>query len=127
MITTCPDCETVVRGAACACGWIVPPPFISQIEPRPVAKPYVPAKPETVERFKAAMKNFGHKQGPYWTPDRVRNAQQVNFIVIQANKFGPMSMQGRFLALCKEAGRITADNKLRMREMGEDEDYGRAA
>lgn len=125
----CPECDKPVRGSACACGWVVPPPFISRVAPPEPPKPYVRAKPETVEKCKRAVLEFLSQGNGWWKPERVRNEQQVALIVAAAKKFGPMSQQGRFLAQCKEAGVITPDNKLRVREMGEDgrDDIGEAA
>lgn len=59
--------------------------------------------------------------GPWWTPAKVRNQQQVDFIVMQANHFGPMSVAGRFLDECREAG-VIVGKELRMREPGEDDE-----
>ncbi len=114
----CPVCDKTVRGLQCVCGWEVPPPIARPVEP---AKPFVPAKRETVEKFKAAMKGFGRtSKEPYWRPEVVRNASQVNLIVIQADRFGPGSIPARFLRECKDYGCITEDNRLRERMPGED-------
>lgn len=46
---------------------------------------------------------------PWWTPDKVRNQAQVDFIVMQARHFGKDSDAGRFLYDCISAGVITQD------------------
>ena len=122
-MTDCPECDKPVRGAKCVCGWTVPlpSPVESRIAHPEQPKPYVRPTGETLQRFKSAMRDFGRKKGQFWVPERVRTQQQVNFILLQADRFGPTSQQGRFLAKCREYGCITADNKLRMREPGEDE------
>ena len=128
----CVECDRELHGSVtkCICGWVIPALSAPLPEYHQPAKPFVRARPETVEKFKASIKNFGHQQGAWWTPEKVKNAQQVNLIVIQANRFGPMSQQGRFLQACKDYGCIGEDNLLRRvreRQPFEDEDYGRAA
>jgi hypothetical protein len=75
-----------------------------------------------LERIKQL--SLGKRAGPFWTPERVTNQHQVNFIKVQADRFGETSMQGRFLAECQRRGIITADfqlGTLNVREPGEDE------
>lgn len=43
---------------------------------------------------------------PWWTPDKVKNQQQVDFIVMQARHFGAGSDAGQFLRKCQDAGVI---------------------
>jgi len=124
----CPDCDRPLHGSPkCGCGWIEPAPMPKKaIGYREPAKPFVPAKPETVANFKEAVKGFGRREGKYWRPEVVRTHGQVSMIVIQADRFGPGSIPARFLRECKDYGCITEDNRLakpREREMGEDENY----
>jgi len=43
---------------------------------------------------------------PWWTVDKVKNQQQVDFIVMQARHFGAGSDAGQFLRKCQDAGVI---------------------
>ena len=43
---------------------------------------------------------------PWWTVDKVKNQQQVDFIVMQARHFGKDSDAGQFLRKCQDAGVI---------------------
>ena len=121
----CPVCDKTVRGVQCECGWTVPAPIARPAYAEP-AKPFVPAKRETVEQFKEAVKGFGKREGKYWRPEVVRTHGQVNMIVIQADFHGPGSSAAYFLRACKDFGCIDENNQLvkpRERVPGEDEDY----
>lgn len=85
-----------------------PKPYVQIAPPK-----YIAPTPESKERFARVLATLGKpKTGHYWTPDKVENDAQVNFIIIQANRFGPASDAGRFLAECKAYGCIGADNQL---------------
>jgi hypothetical protein len=43
---------------------------------------------------------------PWWTVDKVKNQQQVDFIVMQARHFGAGSDAAQFLRKCQDAGVI---------------------
>lgn len=105
---TCPDCDNEFVGRSCACGYLMP-------RDAPAMPDYMPERvlptPETMSAFRQAARGFGYTGGRWWTPERVRNQQQVNFIILQAQRFGPGSMAGRFLAECRAAG-VIVDNKL---------------
>ena len=85
----------------------MPAPYIAL--PAPVREQ---PSPEALQRLRDAVKGIGKRKGQWWTPERVVNASQVNLIVIQANKFGPNSDAGRFLAECKAYGCISSDNRI---------------
>lgn len=74
---------------------LLPAPVVERVQP----------SPETLEKFRAAAANMGRPKR-FWVPENVVNSSQVNFIVLQAQHFGPMSAAGRFLDECKAAGVI---------------------
>lgn len=81
------------------------------LPPPPKGKP----SHEVMEKFRNAVAKIGTRSGPWWIPERVRNWGQVNFIVIQANRFGHLSPAARFLQECKDFGCITEDNQMRVK------------
>lgn len=82
----------------------MPKPYLSLPAP-----PKVKPAPECMQALLSAAQ--GERKGPWWAPERVVNSQQVNLIVVQAQRFGPDSMQGRFLDQCKAYGCIGSDNQ----------------
>jgi hypothetical protein len=80
-------------------------------------KPYValppPVKTQPSAEQAAALERVAtaklNPRMPWWTPDKVKNQQQVDFIVMQARHFGKDSDAGRFLYDCISAGVITQD------------------
>lgn len=81
-----------------------------------------PPDPRVLDAIKG-MARRRQPRGQWWTPDRVENQSQVDFITMQARQFGEMSQQGRFLEQCINAGIITPDGRLGVwntREPGED-------
>lgn len=107
-----------------------PAEIIERLKPKAAAYQPVPQiehKREATDRATlsrmvsaARPRHSGH----WWTPDKVRNQQQVDFIKLQADHFGDMSQAGRFLRECQAAGIITHDYRLgtmNTREPGEDE------
>lgn len=72
-----------------------------------------PLSAATQSKVDAVMQGLKSRgRGVWWTPERVENHAQVDYIVLQAQRFGLMSAAGRFLHDCIAAGRITADHKL---------------
>jgi len=62
--------------------------------------------PEQAEKLESLIKAKTKTGGQWWTPDRVRNQQQVDFIILQANHFGKDSQAADFLRDCRAAGVI---------------------
>jgi hypothetical protein len=77
-------------------------------------KPYValppPVKTQPSAEQAAALQKVAtaklNPRMPWWTVDKVKNQQQVDFIVIQARHFGNDSDAGQFLRKCQDAGVI---------------------
>lgn len=63
-----------------------------------------PAPAHAMEKIKALVRET--PAGPWWRPERVKNQAQVDFIIRQADHFGPGSSAGRFLQECIDAGVI---------------------
>lgn len=84
----------------------MPKPYIA------LAAPKIVPSPERAEEFRKAVAGRRQRMGAYWTPDKVVNAAQVDFIVQQARHFGSMSSADRFLDECKAFGCISAENQL---------------
>ena len=90
--------------------------FKALLESQPV--PYLslppPVKtqpsPEQAEKLESLIKAKTKSGGQWWTPDKVRNQQQVDFIILQANHFGKDSQAANFLRDCRAAGVITGNN-----------------
>jgi hypothetical protein len=84
----------------------------NQSKPYVALPPPVKTKPNAeqaaaLERVATAKLN---PRMPWWTPDRVRNQQQVDFIILQANHFGKDSHAADFLRDCRAAGVIMGNN-----------------
>jgi len=75
--------------------------------PAPIKTQPSPEQAEQLENFIKAKAKTGLQ---WWTPDRVRNQQQVDFIILQANHFGKNSQAHHFLQDCRAAGVITGNN-----------------
>ena len=86
-------------------------------------KPYVALPPpvktkpnaEQAEILRKVATAAVNPRMPWWTPDKVRNQAQVDFIVMQARHFGDVSDAGQFLRQCKEECIISKDNILEAR------------
>lgn len=84
------------------------------------SKPYVslPPPPKTQPNAEQAAilqkvaTAAANPRMPWWTPDKVRNQKQVDFIVMQARHFGEASDAGQFLKKCQQVGVITQNNLL---------------
>ena len=66
--------------------------------------------PEQAEKLESLIKAKTKTGGQWWTPERVRNQQQVDFIILQANHFGKDSQAANFLRDCRAAGVISGNN-----------------
>ena len=75
--------------------------------PAPVKTQPSPEQAEQLENFIKAKAKTGLQ---WWIPDKVRNQQQVDFIILQANHFGKDSHAADFLRDCRAAGVITGNN-----------------
>ena len=75
--------------------------------PAPIKTQPSPEQAEQLENFIKAKAKTGLQ---WWTPDRVRNQQQVDFIILQSNHFGKNSQAHHFLQDCRAAGVITGNN-----------------
>jgi hypothetical protein len=75
--------------------------------PAPIKTQPSPEQAEQLENFIKAKAKTGLQ---WWIPDRVRNQQQVDFIILQANHFGENSQANHFLQDCRAAGVITGNN-----------------
>ena len=75
--------------------------------PAPIKTQPSPEQAEQLENFIKAKAKTGLQ---WWIPDRVRNQQQVDFIILQANHFGKNSQANHFLQDCRAAGVITGNN-----------------
>lgn len=108
---TCPECLSPIElgSTTCECGWYLKYEPAVEYRLPPEAKWTPPPKP-LVGAIKRGMAR--RAPGPYWTPDRVVNHAQVAHIVRQAQTFGPISVAGRFLQQCIDAGVITSDHRL---------------
>jgi hypothetical protein len=77
-------------------------------------KPYValppPVKTQPSAEQAAALERVAtaklNPRMPWWTPDKVKNQQQVDVIVMQARHFGAGSDAGQFLRKCQDSGVI---------------------
>jgi hypothetical protein len=84
------------------------------------SKPYVslPPPPKTQPNAEQAAilqkvaTAAANPRMPWWTPDKVRNQKQVDFIVMQARHFGEASDAGQFLKKCQQVGVVTQNNLL---------------
>jgi hypothetical protein len=83
----------------------------NQSKPYVALPPPVKTKPnaEQAEILRKVATAAVNPRMPWWTPDKVRNQAQVDFIVMQAKHFGKDSDAGRFLYDCISAGVITQD------------------
>ena len=78
------------------------------------SKPYValpsPVKTQPSAEQAAALQKVAtaklNPRMPWWTVDKVKNQQQVDFIVMQARHFGAGSDAAQFLRKCQDAGVI---------------------
>lgn len=68
--------------------------------------------PEQLAELARMAKSKRSATDKYWKPSVVTTSQQVTFIVNQARHFGALSVAGRFLTECQDAGVITSDFKL---------------
>lgn len=64
-----------------------------------------PPPDEVLDRIKSLV-DRGEGRFPWWKPERVVNQRQVDFIILQAERFGELSPAGRFMQECIEAGVI---------------------
>ena len=119
------DCDLVAMQAALK---ILPtqfpewPPTLGQFKALLTnqSKPYVALPPpvktkpnsEQAEILRKVATAAANPRMPWWTPDKVRNQAQVDFIVMQARHFGDASDAGQFLRQCKEECIISKDNIL---------------
>ena len=86
----------------------------NQSKPYVALPPPVKTKPnaEQAEMLRKVATAAANPRMPWWTPDKVRNQAQVDFIVMQARHFGDASDAGQFLRQCKEECIISKDNIL---------------
>jgi hypothetical protein len=86
----------------------------NQSKPYIALLPPVKTKPnaEQAEILRKVATAAANPRMPWWTPDKVRNQAQVDFIVMQARHFGDASDAGQFLRQCKEECIISKDNIL---------------
>ena len=89
----------------------------NQSKPYIALPPPVKTKPnaEQAEILRKVATAAANPRMPWWTPDKVRNQAQVDFIVMQARHFGDASDAGQFLRQCKEECIISKDNILEAR------------
>ena len=89
----------------------------NQSKPYIALLPPVKTKPnaEQAEILRKVATAAANPRMPWWTPDKVRNQAQVDFIVMQARHFGDASDAGQFLRQCKEECIISKDNILEAR------------
>ena len=89
----------------------------NQSKPYIALPPPVKTKPnaEQAEILRKVATAAVNPRMPWWTPDKVRNQAQVDFIVMQARHFGDASDAGQFLRQCKEECIISKDNILEAR------------
>ena len=89
----------------------------NQSKPYVALPPPVKTKPnaEQAEILRKVATAATNPRMPWWTPDKVRNQAQVDFIVMQARHFGDASDAGQFLRQCKEECIISKDNILEAR------------